>query len=280
MSNKVTILDRAPIFTVAPPEKTNKDVVSKLKAELADVRDKIAILEKKGRDPKAFLPVERGQDTLSPVIDQLEEMEERIKEDLETAIFVLRGKEEHIAMAKMGYPNRLDLKFLEATKIQSRKRFGFTVKDVWPAFIVVDVTDSDRAFTFRAFNNIYGNTSVRTNLPGDIEKYFATTIGRLEKITPRETETVLRAEYRGLLPDALRSEIQNHLQAKTFDRIFIIAEAPEWKLDVIVRTPPDDDPIVVGWKEYTRQAFIIGVYDPTRLEQYIADQCGFSITIP
>lgn len=76
-----------------------------------------------------------------------------------------------------------------------------------------------------------------------------------------------RAQYQGILPDKTRSKIETALQAKLFDGIYIIAEAKDWKIKKTVVTRAD--PLVVGWVERTEQMFIIDVFDPTPLEDYL-----------
>lgn len=83
--------------------------------------------------------------------------------------------------------------------------------------------------------------------------------------------------YAGSRTSEILAEVNKAKKLGIFDDILVIAEAPKWHVDEIVRV--NDDPIIAGWVESTKQLFFITAYDMTPIEQYFRDQFATGVTL-
>lgn len=78
----------------------------------------------------------------------------------------------------------------------------------------------------------------------------------------------LEAQFTSLIPAPIKAKIaeaQPH-----FKEIFIVAEAPNWKLETVAIPRPQRDPLVVGFDGHN--LWLIAAFDATPLERYIQDE--------
>ena len=228
---------------------------------------------------KKFLPIESGDEKLKPVLLALQNSLYKTRDEINAEKKVQEGIVEHRAMAKAGYPDQLDLSFLGMTKFQERKLFGLLKRKYKvPAFIVVDVEDHGKTCDVTIDIGFSRHPLVRTNLPGKMHDAFKGAFSEIAKIPWIKPVWIeLSAVYDGTMPDDTRDKIQKLLHKGLFDNIFIIAESPEWKINIQSFTSAKADPIVIGWSKKTQQVYIIDVYDPTDLEKYISEQWGIGV---
>lgn len=278
----ITIAQKVQPYLLAPSKKSNKDRVLAVRSQEAEIAEKILQIENRLSDKKAFLPIETGPDELRKLLGRLKDEKSEIQKKLKAEEFELSRHNKHIAMARRGYRDQLDLSFLRATKrIPVKGPLSFLKSEEWPAFAIFNVNDQSRTFRIeaRAVSSPYGVSSYLVGLPKPISDQYANTVNKLLAISRKNSyETVtIQASLSGIMPDTVRDRIVSDLENKVFDQVYVIAEVFEWTINV--RKPiPEGDPIVIGWCDDTQQAFKIDVYDPTALESYVVDQFGFGVT--
>lgn len=76
----------------------------------------------------------------------------------------------------------------------------------------------------------------------------------------------LRAEYNGLIPDEVRAKIDAARIDFNPDRIFILAEGPDWRMDRVV--VPRADPLVLGFAN--DHFWLIAEYETSPAEEYVS----------
>jgi hypothetical protein len=100
--------------------------------------------------------------------------------------------------------------------------------------------------------------------------------GTMEKEEGREW--FINARFEGVIPQSVRLTIQQAIDSKHFQEVFILAEVPKWKMDVRLVPQPilHGDPLVVGWDGKNMR--LIAAFDTTPLEQLIAAADEFTVT--
>ncbi len=278
-----TIVTKVQPFLFLPNKKSNKSEVETARAVKTDLETRILAIKERLADKTAFLPIETGPEQLTELQRKLEKELAKAKSDLSQKEFQLLRHQRHIKMVRTGFPNQLDLSFLASTKKFPSGMFKLGFPQVWPAFGVVSVNNQAKTFRIeaRAKRSYSGTDSVQASLPKQIgDQYFATGQKLLDISRKSDSELVsLSARTQGIMPDAIRDKIRDALDRKLFDQVFIIFEVFEWQINV-TKQVPEDDPIVIGWCDDTEQAFVIDVYDPTKLEEYVVAQFGFTATLP
>lgn len=83
----------------------------------------------------------------------------------------------------------------------------------------------------------------------------------LDKVT--STELVIRASYRGVMPDRIRRRLP-HLETE-FKSLYILAEIPKWKVMEVAM--PLTDPLLLGFED--NAFYVLDVYDTTPIEEYV-----------
>ena len=179
----------------------------------------------------------------------------------------LKQMEKHINMAKAGYPEQLDL-----TSLALAGKNG-------PRFMVFDIADQQGKLEIE-IQKLYPVITFKPHLPNPIEEQLCKASSNLIARAKREDrEFTASAVYEGVVPETARQAIRKAQASRLFSQIFVIAEVPEWKL-LFWPDSIEGDPIVIGWVGETEQAFLITVFDPTSLEQYVREQFAFGTTIP
>lgn len=182
----------------------------------------------------------------------------------------LKAVEERAKMLTQGY-RPLDYTFLAWRREQNKL----------PVFAVFDAKSSMNSFHISIETREWQAGNVRgladvdyhfsPDLPEDIRFQYRDTIVHLaKKIAASRTVrryTLSATLPTGFIPDTLREQIKKAW--RVFDGIFVIAEA-KFKLNATF--VPKGDPLVVGWKKGNSTMYLIGKYDPTPLEDYVALQ--------
>lgn len=279
-----TIAQKVQPFLFVPSKKSNKQEVLATEALVADPNLRIGAIDTRLMDKTAFLPVETGPEELRKLKRNLENTRDSNLKVLGEQRFRLSRHERHIKMVRAGYPNQLDLSFLASTKnFPISGIFSLGRTQAWPAFGVVNVQNEAKTFQIeaRATSSPYGTDTYQTHLPKPMGIQYSATINTLIKLSKKSdySGVFLSAKVGGIMPDTTRDKIMEALEKKIFDQVYIIFEVFDWELNV-VKPVPQDDPIVIGWCNDTEQAFVIDIYNPTGLEQYVADQFGFTTTLP
>lgn len=195
---------------------------------------------------------------------------EAVSESAEEEIQKRQAEINHLRMSMEGFPE-LDYSFLAWRKKNTKL----------PAFMVVDLNTNTFTLTVSPLESDSGRLDLedsgfdfRPDLPGEIADQYMESINYLLRLAVKShdwADIQIEAEYRGgVMPDDLRVRIRDVQERRLFDKIFIVAEAPAWKIDAIARTK--GDPLVVGWSRDTAQMFLIGAFDPTPLEKYVEEQ--------
>ncbi len=158
-----------------------------------------------------------------------------------------------------------------------------------------DYFDFQTAFDFRDQNgypllavyNIYGNGECSFNIFGNgsnlffpeslrnftpIENAFRDVFEKLAfEMRSNESRRSISSILVGVVPAANRQIIQNAWRSKSFDDIYVLAQA-QWNLEV-VRATPNTDPLVIGLKDNT--AWLITAFDLTSMEEEVLKSCSF-----
>lgn len=198
---------------------------------------------------------------------------ESFTEEVQETIDQLKAEQSIVTMAMMGYPE-IDHSFLSWRKKDTKM----------PAFMVLDLetnTFSIEVTPYNGFDEQEGRVDhkhtefeFRPDLPTTLQDHFEETIKYLANLSAKSyswNDLEITTEFRGgIMPQELREKVKTAEKSKLFSRILIVAEANDWKINEIVRAK--GDPLVVGWVESTKKMYLIGVYDPTPLEQYIREQ--------
>lgn len=191
--------------------------------------------------------------------------------DAETQIRDFRAIEDRAKMIHDGY-RPLDYTFL-AWRREDTLLPAFAIFDAKSGtnFFHIDVTSyAPSAADVRGLGDVQYHFNPH-DLPEEIRWQYAATIIDLGKRVAA-SRTIRSFEMSaslptGFVPDELREKIRKAWRA--FDGIYVIAEA-KFKLNATFA--PKGDPLVVGWKKKTATMYLIGLYDPTPLEDYVALQ--------
>ena len=181
----------------------------------------------------------------------------------------LKAEKVRLQMASLGYP-QLDYSFLTWQKKESKM----------PAFMVLTLDSNEFSIivepnTSRAMdieNDVIW--SIEPDLPEAVQWQYENSILAIARLSNRDyddEEISVTAQFQGVMPSEVRTEVRRVLEAEIFDDIFVICEAPKWVVNKTGRTSLRD-PLVVGWDEETDQMFLIASFDPTTLEKYVQDQ--------
>lgn len=196
---------------------------------------------------------------------------ETVSDSAEEAVQKMEAKIKRLQMFQKGFPE-LDYSFLGWRKKNTKL----------PAFMVIDLDKNTFKLGVEPMGRDFSNrldleasrSDFEPDLPVEIEEQYRGTINYLLRLAVRSHDwdrIEIEAEYRGgVMPDDLRTKVKDVGRRRLFDEIFVIAEAPSWKINTVARTK--SDPLVVGWLENTAQMFLIGAFDPTPLERYVEEQ--------
>ena len=251
MTQTVDTIDTLKRFVVAPTM-TQEAVTSKI----TEYDRQLEVLKKIGR---------KSQFAFENTPEQIEEKKQLIIEDR----LHIEREQNRLKLAKLGYPQELDYSPL-----------GWLKKNtLLPAFYIVNIKHS--SVTLRV--HISRGSLVSFGLQGqnqyDSAIDYPAAIRILyrdaaNKITEKDNSgkstrvfVTATAKFQGILPESTRSKINTAIKSRLFNEIFIISEANKWDINTITVTK--GDPIVVGWIEKTSQMFIVDVFDPTPLEDYL-----------
>lgn len=232
---------------------------------------------------KLFAPYVQVAPEPSALTTELQEVSEQLTE-LQTArgkMFQFEDKTEIDTKIRPFYLRRRDLLYAQEgyTEKLSPDAFRLRRKDGLPIFMMINLDERERIFGIRVTDS---PTPIVTpwSLPDVVKNQFDD-VGKLlySKMRFWHSEMTIHAELSGYMPDQVRPLVQKAKDAKVsgskaFDKMFIIAEAPEWKFNQmpVIKT----DPIVVGYDYWTQRLYLITVYDPTDLETYLAEQYAHS----
>lgn len=184
---------------------------------------------------------------------------------INNTIYPYARRYRQLLIAKLGYPEQLSF---DAFKLRRA--------DGLPTFMMIDVDLRERIFGI-AFNSHWVEFRPNT-VPDKVKAQMDDVIETLKKRTTgwkAPEKTSIHAELSGNIPDDVRPLIRAAKDAtidnmKVFDKIFIVAEAPEWKFDSMPKAKTD--PLVVGQDWKFKDLYLITSYDPTDLEAYLREQ--------
>ncbi len=228
---------------------------------------------------KLFAPYVQVAPEPPALLNEFQKVSEQLNE-LQTArgkMFQFEDKTEIDAKIRPFYLRRRDLLYAQEgyTEKLSPDAFKLRRQDGLPTFMVINLDERERIFGIRVTDPNSYNV-VPWSLPDIIKNQFGDVSKLLySKMRFWQSEITIHAELSGYMPDHVRPLVQKAKDAKVsgskaFDKMFIIAEAPEWKFNQmpVIKT----DPIVVGYDYWTQRLYLITVYDPTDLETYLAEQ--------
>lgn len=107
------------------------------------------------------------------------------------------------------------------------------------------------------------------SMPATLKKCYADVLGLLKSKAKASRnhgiEFTLTCQFRGLIPHETKKKIK--AAKENGIAVFIIAEAKDWRLNAVI-TPPDRDPLVVGYvPEVDEKVFwLIDAFDTTSVE--------------
>ncbi len=221
------------------------------------------------------LPSATQQNKLPQLERSLEELDsenffafEAVDDKIEELEANLAAEKVRLQMAKLGYPE-LDYSFLAWQKKDTKL----------PAFMVLSLDSNEFSITVESTSDRVIDIedtmwSIEPTLPEAILDQYENSILQIARLAIKDydnEEISVSAQFQGVMPSEVRSEVRRVLESGTFDKIFIICEAPKWTINKTGRTSLRD-PLVVGWNEETDQMFLIASFDPTTLEKYVQDQ--------
>lgn len=179
------------------------------------------------------------------------------KEGIDSAIKNLEKQQKSLEVALAGFPTELSLEVLSLVNPITN----------FPYFMVLGIHDNKFSLSVNEDGEF---TNVSPRIPNAMLEQYAKTAKRLQKIAKSmfysRYSATISARFEGEMSDEDRKTVKDASNLRIFDEIYMIAEAPSWKLDVI--RVADDDPVVIGWVRSTEQAFIIRVFNPTENESY------------
>jgi hypothetical protein len=117
----------------------------------------------------------------------------------------------------------------------------------------------------------FAATAICSLVPWGIAAIAALVIAMALRLVGRRSDTVISAEFSGVIPHRLRATIkQLHLthKNKEGDGVYLLAEVPQWKA-----TPapiPVGDPLVI--LRAKGRYYLVDKFDTTTLEHYIASE--------
>ena len=216
--------------------------------------------------PKALREVLRGMKDELQVwereISLLLPFENLSPDDLKRVEY-LRVTIDHYTMALFGYSEKIDMSFLSEKK-----------GDL-PYFGVTDT--QNRGMQLSVYKStIFSDVkfSIHPELPEDLKSYYRYVSGWLSERYGRDQigKVFLSARPSGKMPSHLKERLLVSQRSGLFQGgIYIVFDA-EWQLNedlAIVK-----DPLVIGrsFGEYSRQYqdYLIGMYDPTPMEEWVA----------
>lgn len=169
----------------------------------------------------------------------------------------------------------LELSMLGYTEKLSLDAFTLRRADGLPTFMMLNIDVRERIFGIQV-NSDGRHSFTHHSIPDVARNKMQDVVDLLRtKIRWFQSSITIHAELSGHMPDDVRPLVQKAKDAKRdgwklFDKIFVIAEAPEWKYNAmpIAKT----DPLVVGYEDHCDEFFLITTYDPTDLEKYLAEQ--------
>lgn len=185
------------------------------------------------------------------------------KEQTPKAITQLEKEKFHLEMALLGF-REMDYSFLGWRNKITRL----------PAFMILDLESNEFSLAVEAYEDEDDDVEFEPQLPDAIEDQFEDVIqylGTKSRKTRGWNAVQISAEFQGVMSPEVREKTK--AASRHFDEVFLIAEAPAWKIDEIRSTK--GDPLVVGWVEETEQMFLITAFDPTDLEKYVQEQHTF-----
>ena len=184
-------------------------------------------------------------------------------DEVETFRHKLERKIKRLEMNQAAYPKELEYNILALLQEETKL----------PAFVVYNLDDCDFTLEVEANEDNEPNISFDPELPSAITDLYRPAIVELAKLSAEKynyNNIDLMAGYRGIVSPETRKKIQAAGDSELFDEIFVITDAPVWKINEIVITRPKA--IVVGWVEDTEQMFVIDVFDSLPIEDYLRSQ--------
>lgn len=214
-----------------------------------------------------FFKFEKPELQIDKERGRLEQIKYGLEKELKKISYELSRHNKHVLMKKKGYGKQIPPEFLSAIR-----------PDGFPTFLIID-PDSDGVFRIVRNQHTFW---IEPKLPRMLESQFyqaSRKLGtKLKNDYAHRSEISISAEITsgGFVPQKAREAILKAQRSRLFDNIYFVAEANEWKVNVVTRAK--DDPLVLGWVEETQQLFLIALYYPTPREQYVVDQ--FGVTVP
>lgn len=273
-------LAMATLASKKPVERTQEEELSAKISELGS-----QIVQLKTVKPGSFIPYEAAAmmrltgEKIKKLEGDKRVLTQKLKNVSEQNAHQELLRQMHVEVARKGYRQQLD-----PTPLSGSTQNG-------PVFMV------------SPFDNPSGNCQIKIKMESERGRYRAfftpklpPTISNLLGRACRElaarvsgvySEIYISASFAGYAAEQTETIIKEVKKAKNlriFDQILVIADAPQWQINKTVErfVPPtlDDDPVIAGWVEKTRQLFFITAYNMTPNEQYFHDQFGFGVTLP
>ena len=197
---------------------------------------------------------------------------------LDAAIKKLRAEEQRVAEIAAASGTFGDIKF----KTIALEVLGWRRKsDRFPSLAIFDLDSPTCQFRFSgsmdydASNGIRRPFSIKPSLPATLQERYADIGQLLGRRRDRMDffSVSISAQFSGTIPPATREKIRKW--KGSFERVFMLVEAPEWVVKREERRPKPapilvGDPLVVGYRG--GQLFLIDVFDTTPTENYIAKE--------
>lgn len=167
---------------------------------------------------------------------------------------------------------RMTLRPYEGYRQLSLEPLKWRRPDGWPVFMVMSLETDTMMFRF---DDGY-SFAITPNLPDVLQNQYRDIRDRLRKMVGDRfrKDVSLQARHLGLMPEETKVKLQAAVKTGLFGKkdnslIFIIAEAPDWQLNVTPK-PRTSDPILAGFAQ--GHLWLIDVYDPTPAELYFVKE--------
>ena len=124
--------------------------------------------------------------------------------------------------------------------------------------------------TLYGSSRVYWKRTFEPKLSKDVLACYADVVETVAKKARSSRKSIrLRAEFRGMMPAAVKQRIKE--VKPLFQEIFIVTEVSDWKMETspIPAPPKDPDPLVVGFDGTSYR--LIAKFDTTSIEEAAAD---------
>lgn len=215
----------------------------------------------------AKLAVKRNGPTNQEIdaeIERLTQMSNRllpVEQGMKAVVKQSVDKLAHLKIDKL-FP-RLDMSFLQ----WRRKRDG------WPAFAFFSPTEMNCYFQTTYADRRWEADKMVPDVKA-FAPHFKDIWQKLKDLGDTNANSrfnkTLSAQFNGILPDEIRDQIKQFTpttdKPSVFDSVYIVTEAPEWRVDYTI-LPQKVDPLLIGRKD--EGCWLIAAFDLTPAEALV-----------